>query len=147
MQLCRQAWAYAWRRERSARPSSSSILRLVSIFFSRHPAEGRAGQQLFPCYRLTGRETRKKGKRCVVKTWGSSACLPLLPLYFAPSSSACPGVAVACGLHACDYMFLASKAGGTHRYHIRASRDWLAPPDQTTCAALRAFSLLQFNSI
>lgn len=94
MQLCRQAWAYAWRRERSARPSSSSILWLVSIFFSRrHPAEGRAGQQLFPCYRLTGRETRKKGKRCVVKTWGSSACLPLLPLYFAPSSSACPGVA------------------------------------------------------
>jgi hypothetical protein len=63
MQLCRQAWAYAWRRERSARPSSSSILWLVSIFFSRrHPAEGRAGQQLFPCYRLTGRETRKKGE-------------------------------------------------------------------------------------
>ena len=90
-------------------------------FFPAGTRQGRAGQQLFPCYRLTGRETRKKGKRCVVKTWGSSACLPLLPLYFAPSSSVPALGWLSCGLHACDYMFLTSKAGGTHRYHIRAS--------------------------
>jgi hypothetical protein len=59
-------------------------------------------QQPFPCYRMTGRETRKEEEIChtVTVVWAASSVLCLQQ-----------GWSLVWSLRACDYMFLAQKAG------------------------------------
>jgi hypothetical protein len=75
-------------------------------------ADKRQGrQQLFPCYRLTGRETRKAEPSASTVLCAQSQCVLCLWFWYVRP---CLGGRWSRRMHACDYMFLASKVGA-HR--------------------------------